>query len=635
MFHLNVIDRLKFYLERQLAKGALYQLLSVWCLVGILSIIAGTLISVLHGADEPLSDSVWWAFLRLSDPGYLGDDEGFWRRLVSTILTVLGYVLFMGTLVAIMTQWLFSKMRTLERGLTPVALRQHITILGWTSRTVPILLDILGRGRLENREQTKRIRTRIAVLADDITDGASAQFYSHPELARQRRQVVLRSGSKLNPQHLHRVAAAQSQVVVIPSQATGGDRMLSADAEAIKVLLSLNAQCPADKLPTAIVELQSAEKIPLARHSYQGPLQLVASDVAIARAFSQSVMHQGLSDVLDALLVDTDGCQLYLSSARPLQGKTWRDIRGHYRAAIACGIVQRINGHAKPLLAPADGVVIGRDDALILLANAEKDIVLVDPSVETEPRLPRADWPLTELTTSALNVLVLGWNSRAPVCIEQLREGGGGALQLTAISTLSGDERQAQLQSLEPSWQFIDADYTLPSVLQRQDLSGYDSIIVFASDRLERGEEADARSIVANQLLDYLLEDAEVRPQVLVELTDPNNAIYVSANKEKLRSEVVQSSAIISHLLAQLAVYPELRTVYDHLLSPDGVSLHVRPVPPQWYGTVSFNQLQQGVAEMGAVLLGVRSGNDRAQLNLSPNQRVTCNQSTYLVVMGE
>lgn len=241
MFHLRLIDKFKFYLERQLAKGAFYQLLIVWCLVILVAMFGGALLSAFHATSEPLSDSVWWAFLRLTDPGYLGDDEGFWRRLIATVLTVFGYVLFTGTLVAILTQWLFSKMRSLERGLTPVALRQHITILGWNSRTIPILTNILNRGPLENPQQPKRTRTRIAVLAEDITEGASAQFYSHPELAARRRQVVLRSGSMLSPQHLHRVAAAQARMVVIPAQVNGNDSSGDVDAQAIKVLLSLKA----------------------------------------------------------------------------------------------------------------------------------------------------------------------------------------------------------------------------------------------------------------------------------------------------------------------------------------------------------------------------------------------------------
>ena len=635
MFHLRLIDKFKFYLERQLAKGAFYQLLSVWCLVVFVAIVGGTLVSAIHATSEPLTDSVWWAFLRLTDPGYLGDDFGFWRRLIATLLTVFGYVLFTGTLVAIMTQWLFSKMRSLERGLTPVALKKHIAILGWNSRTVPILTNILNRGPLAHPDQSKRTQTRITVLADDITEGASVQFYSHHQLAARRRQVVLRSGSMLNPLHLHRVAAAQARIVVIPAQAHSNDSSADADAQAIKVLMSLNAQCEAHALPTAIVELQHADKVQLARHSYRGPLQLIASDVAIARAFTQSVIQPGVSEVLDSLLVDTDGAQFHLSSASAFEGQTWKDIRGAFRYAIPCGVMQRAADVSNPVLAPADDLVIGRDDALIMLAAAESDITLADAPLQSNAALQAVQWNESPQTAQAETILILGWNARTPVFIEQLLARVGSQLQLTAISTMPSAERQAQIGVQGASLQFIEADYTQPSVLKCQPLASYDSIVVFATDRVERGEEADARSIVTNQLLDLLLLDAAQRPQVLIELTDPNNAIYVSASHYKLRSEVVQSSAIISHLLAQLAVYPELRTLYDHLLSADGVNLQVRRMPQPWHGAeVSFGELQQAVAEMGAVLLGLRFDTERAQLNLDQNQRVRCNETTYLITLG-
>src|SRR5690606_7794786 len=95
------------------------------------AVVAGVLVAIVE-AETSLPDAIWWAFLRLTDPGYLGDDAGAFRRTVSTFVTVAGYVLFMGSLIAIMTQWLRQRMLQLERGLTPIAMRDHILLLGWT-----------------------------------------------------------------------------------------------------------------------------------------------------------------------------------------------------------------------------------------------------------------------------------------------------------------------------------------------------------------------------------------------------------------------------------------------------------------------------------------------------------------------
>ena len=79
---------------------------------------------------------MWWAFLRLTDPGYLGDDEGLARRTISTVVTVLGYVLFLGLLIAILTQWLNQLIARLESGVTPVALSDHV-LSCWAGAIAP------------------------------------------------------------------------------------------------------------------------------------------------------------------------------------------------------------------------------------------------------------------------------------------------------------------------------------------------------------------------------------------------------------------------------------------------------------------------------------------------------------------
>src|SRR5690554_7057062 len=139
MLPFRVVDRLKFIVERQLVKGAGFQLLVVGFFLGLISLIGGMLVVPQKGEFDDPGSAVWWAFLRMTDPGYLGDDQGAWRRIVSTVLTVSGYVVFLGALVAIMTQWLIARMREFERGLTPVSLKQHVVIVGWTNRTLPLL----------------------------------------------------------------------------------------------------------------------------------------------------------------------------------------------------------------------------------------------------------------------------------------------------------------------------------------------------------------------------------------------------------------------------------------------------------------------------------------------------------------
>ena len=77
--------------------------------------------------------------------------QGITKRFISTTLTVAGYVLFLGALIAIMTQWLNQNLRRMESGLTPIARDGHVLVAGWTDRTVSILREMF---RTEDRSHS-------------------------------------------------------------------------------------------------------------------------------------------------------------------------------------------------------------------------------------------------------------------------------------------------------------------------------------------------------------------------------------------------------------------------------------------------------------------------------------------------
>ena len=116
---------LRFNLERLLLRGVGYRLLFAALVIATISLLVGAAMS-LHPAFTGPLDAIWWAFLRLTDTGYLGDDEGASRRVVSTLLTVAGAVVFIGLLVAILTQWMGAWLQKVEGGLSPLRIRGHI-----------------------------------------------------------------------------------------------------------------------------------------------------------------------------------------------------------------------------------------------------------------------------------------------------------------------------------------------------------------------------------------------------------------------------------------------------------------------------------------------------------------------------
>lgn len=80
-------DRVQFVVERLLLSGTIARLAVAAAAIGLVAVGMGLLgflvaTDTLQASRNP-AEAVWWAFLRLSDPGYLGDDEGLGLQAVS------------------------------------------------------------------------------------------------------------------------------------------------------------------------------------------------------------------------------------------------------------------------------------------------------------------------------------------------------------------------------------------------------------------------------------------------------------------------------------------------------------------------------------------------------------------------
>ena len=76
MLPFRLIDRVKFILERQLVKGAGFQLLVVGVFIGLISLIGGLLVVPQGGDFEEPGSAIGWAFLGWTDSGYVGGGAG-------------------------------------------------------------------------------------------------------------------------------------------------------------------------------------------------------------------------------------------------------------------------------------------------------------------------------------------------------------------------------------------------------------------------------------------------------------------------------------------------------------------------------------------------------------------------------
>lgn len=631
MLPFSFIDRLRYLVERQFVKGAHYQLLVVAAFIALISLLGGWL-AWPTGGDDSLADSVWWAFLRLTDPGYLGDDQGTWRRIVSTVLTLSGYVVFLGALVAIMTRWLIAMMVKLEQGLTPVTVSGHIVILGWTNRTIPLVQEILdvngGIQRLLKARLTKRLR--LVILAEEVTAEHVHELRAVPLIRRHMSNIILRSGTALQPEDLDRAACLQAAVVLIPGRTQSAGSLVSSDVEAIKALLTLQAQAHRHGItpPYVVAEVDDSRKLAVMQRAYSGPLEVIASDALVSRLFAQSIVHPGLPELFGEVMTVHEGNEFYIRSTDNCIGQTLADIGSRTPQAIVCGLMRPAGGGWRTWLNAPTDEVIRNGDKLVMLARAYEHAEPPKQQSEVLVRaLQRPSGALRHRNAAGglRRLLVLGWNRRVPALLNELASYTDYRFEVHNVAVVKAADRQAMVASYSAAasgieCHYTDADYMVEGALGDLMEERFDSIILVSSDRLDSGEEADARAMVGYLIVDELLRERASRPQILLELSDPANESLVV----RKRGETIVSPMILSHLMAQIAQRRELGLMFEELLTTGGPELvfHDQQRYPM-QSVTTFADLEAVVALQGDTALGVyrvRADEEGKRLQLNPQR---------------
>lgn len=639
-------DRVKFFLERQFVKGASYQLLIVAGFIGLISVTGGALLLLTE--EDGFASAVWWAFLRLTDPGYLGDDEGTWRRIVSTWLTVSGYVVFLGALVAIMTRWLIDLMGRLERGLTPVSLRQHIVVLGWNSRSIPLLQELNGSedrvSRFLHRHNTRRLR--MVVLSDEVSAERLHQFRQESGLGKAAEKIIFRSGSPLQSEALHRAACLNASAIIIPADTHEQQSLVSSDMETIKALLSIRAEARSlsASLPFVVAEMSDKRKIPIVSRAYPGDMEVLASDTTISRLLVQNVMHPGMTALYNEVLSSPVGNEFFLQSAALFKAETLADVACQTPRAILCGLLRKTDGHWRPWLNAPSSTTLNTEDLLVFLTSGHDNTL---PAKRSSDLLPAIDRPQVSSAASKahaerIRLLVLGWNRRVPALLDELGSYSECQFDVSIVSTTPVAQRHEDISRYTRlpatvSHELLEGDFMLDGELRALEPERYDSVILSSSDRVNSKEEADARALVGSLLLEEVLQHTSNRPKVIVELGDASNELLLAHNG----NETLISSRILSHMLAQIALRRELRVVYDELFTTRGAEIVFRD--PAHYGVsaneLSFKALETVIANAGDTALGIFYGdinlpaNERLLLNPSRAATLTLNPGDRLVAM--
>lgn len=618
--------RIVFLLERWLQRGVFYQLLMVAALIVLVALLGGLAAFAFTPAFSNPLDAIWWSFLRLTDPGYLGDDEGLALRVISTIVTVLGYVLFMGSLIAILSQALDQTMERLERGLTPIALRDHILILGWTSRTAPIVKELLlSQGRIQRFLRLRGRRSiRIVILSTasipDLRVELREELGKHYTLSR----LLLRSGSPLRPEHLDRVAFRNAAIIILPGETVSATDDAAQDSRVVKTLLSMSGAEP--PLPSVVAEIGDVSNVPIAQEAYHGETHLVAGDAVISRLIAQTIRNPGLTKVYSRLLSHS-GSGIYIRGWPALTGQTFREVAARFDAAVPLGFV-RTNGEVThSTLCPPTDYVLAENDELVFMAR-DYEACIPSTSGRSSQATTETGRPLDR--QAALRILLLGWSHLTPTLLAELDHYEAQQFEVVVLSRAPIEERAARMRDASVQLQRIQVtdivgDYVIHSQLESIEPGRFHAIVLQSTSYTASLEASDARSVMGYLQLANLLDLSKARPKIIVELQDPDN----TALFDDPDLDILPTPRFLSHIMANVGLRPALQSVFDELFGPRGADICFRPAAD--FGVVgtavTFGALRGTARVFGEVALGIRRGAEVREahrgLHLNPSRQST------------
>jgi Trk K+ transport system NAD-binding subunit len=613
---------IRFTIERLLLRGLHYRLFFAAAIIALVSLSAGLLVVLLDPKFDDPGAAIWWSFLRLSDPGYLGDDEGTVSVIISTVVTVLGYVLFLGLLVAILTQWMNGLIGRVESGTTRIRFKNHVLILGWNYRTPAIVLELLEtRGRtLRFLKDVGARDLRIVILADHVDAELRSELKTSLGEHWDDRRVVVRAGSPLKLDGLERVAFHDAAAVILPGADFSMAQPGVADAEIIKTLASISgAGEQAGNKPAAVAALHNANRSDIARRAYSGDLEVIGADQLVSQLIAQSTLQPGLWPVYWELLSLLEKNAVFVREQHENRPATIGEARRSYRNAVVIGAIP--SGTHKPILNPADETPIEKGDSLVFIAEHYADCEAGDA---IEPSAPAniSNWG-SEIS-NVETVLIMGWSRIVPKVLENLLDYQRSSLNIDVVGLTPVEERETSIGSVLRAQEagtirHVESYFMDPDETARIHPEKYDAVLMVARERLGSEAVADAGTITAYLTVDAVIQDMR-KPHFVVELQDDENAPLF--RKEDV--DAIVSPMIVSYILSQVALEPELGLVLQQLTRSRGTTIQFRTLDLESAAEdCAFVDLREQAAARGETAIGVVTNTaGKRQSHLNPGAGV-------------
>ncbi|APU43176.1 MULTISPECIES: CASTOR/POLLUX-related putative ion channel [unclassified Streptomyces] len=616
-----------------------------------------------RAAPRTLSGRLTAVWVSVGQTLKVGGAVGSPVYVLASVTLALVALLFVSTLVSLITTGINQRIMSLRRGHSTVLEAGHTVVLGWSDQIFPVVCELVAANANQRRSAIAVLAPKDKVdMEDEIatgfggaaarTGGGGAGRLPGSRTGTGATRIICRSGPTTDPTVLARVSPQTSKaVLVLPPDGDSGD------AHVVKTLLALDAALPRPREAVVVAAVRDARNHLTAKLAAGPGGHVLCADEIIARLLVQTARQPGLSLVYQELL-DFDGDEFYTAPAQGIAGGTFGDALLAFTTSSVVGL---LHADGSVALNPDTGTPIGAGDRVVLISE-DDDTAVQEPAgpwvdedaiVTARPRSRYAE-----------RFLLLGWNRRAPLLVEQLDEfvTPGTTLDVVALGGGAAPRAAAEVAAARTRLEvaFHSGDITDPEVLAKLDVPSYDSVIVIGeTDRegtapaaappdadppgpaAEPGDGTDDRTLVTLLHLRAIAEAAGCELPLTTEMSDDGNRLLAPA---RAGADFIVSGRLISLLMTQISESGHLADVFEELFRAEGSEFYLRPVADyvRTDREVAFATVVESARRRRECAVGYRVRAQAAtapaygvRLNPDKRQRVRFGEQDWVIVLAD
>ncbi len=590
-------DKIKYRFDNFVSQGTISMIKGLGVITLIVIGLFGSFLLFLglhpdHEGNFNIFESIWVNLTHALDPGVLGNHDENWPfRLFMLLTTVLGLVII-STLIGLVSNGILTKLEILRKGRSFVIEKDHVLILGWSSKIFTIISELIEA----NENQKRGVVVILAdmdkvMMEDEIKDKVGDTGTT---------QVICRTGNPIDVHDLQIANPYETKAIVILDKDNE-----NSDSQIIKTIVAIVTNPDRRKEDYHITaEIEDKKNFDVAKMVGDNEVELILSDEIISKIMVQTSRQSGLSVVYQDLM-DFDGDEIYFEKAPNLVGKTFRDVLFAYEDSAIMGI-QYSDGRVD--INPPMETIFSKGDKVIGITE-DDDTLIPNPIDISDSKVDESKIVYTESQPmESEEILIVGWNNRAKYIVNELDNYVPHGSSVKIVSKF--DDAEKTVQKLNKKVKNISISFEVKDTTDRETLESmrlehYDYIILLCYQNYFPIQEADAQTLITLLHLRNFTELRGSKYKIVSEMLDMRNRQLADITSA---DDFIVSDKLISLLMSQVAEEKNLMRVFEDLFDADGSEIYIKPAKEyvQVGQEMNFYTLLESAARKNEVAIGYR-----------------------------